>query len=136
MIISFSPDEEQLLNQIMDMLGKSHFELIERTEEAFIASSRMKFYPREQRIEIQSENLLLGRKQFALILLLARNPNRIFTKEEFYNYVWNDAVPVNVEETIRYHISDIRKKLYGLTGENFIETVWGIGYRFQEYKPV
>lgn len=41
-----------------------------------------------------------------------------------------DATPINVEETVRYHVSDIRRKLTEMSGKKFIETVWGIGYRF------
>lgn len=41
-----------------------------------------------------------------------------------------DTTPINVEETVRYHVSDIRRKLTEMSGKKFIETVWGIGYRF------
>lgn len=56
------------------------------------------------------------------------------TKEQIYSHVWNEIVPINVDETIRYHISEIRKKLNELADIDCIETVWGIGYRFKESK--
>lgn len=131
MVLSFNTGEEQLISQIIELLANEQFEVIEQ-KETIITCSKIKLHSREYRVEIDGNSLVLGRKQFALLYILAKNPNRIFTKEEIYDYVWNDAVPINVEETVRYHISDIRKKLNNLTGENFIETVWGIGYRFRE----
>lgn len=132
MIISFETDEEPIFNQIKNLLTNEQFEVIEHKEEGIVASSKMKLYTREHRVEINNNTMVLGRKQFALLLLLMKNSNRIFTKEEIYDYIWNDAVPINVAETVRYHISDIRKKLSNLCGDNFIQTVWGVGYRFCE----
>lgn len=132
MIISFENEEEDVLKQIVNLLVNQRFEVIEQESGFDISSSKLKFLPREHRIEVDSKNLVLGRKQFTLLLLLAKNPNKIFTKEEIYAYVWNDVIPINVEETIRYHVSVIRKKLSKLCGDNFIQTVWGIGYRFCE----
>lgn len=132
MIISFNNGEENVISQIMGLLTNESFEVIEQKENPSFTSSNMKLYSREHRIEIDNKILVLGRKQFALLSLLARNPNRIFTKEDLYSYVWSDLVPINVEETVRYHISDIRKKLNQLSKDSFIETIWGIGYRFRE----
>lgn len=132
MIISFNTGEEKVISQIMGLLVNKEFEIIEHKEESIVTSSKMKLFAREHRVEIENKTMLLGRKQFALLLLLAKSPNRIFTKEELYDYVWNDAIPINVEETIRYHISNLRKKMSRLCGENFIQTVWGVGYRYCE----
>lgn len=132
MIISFSSGEEKVISQIMELLNSKQFEVIEHKEESIITSLKIKLYSRENRVEVGNKNLVLGRRQFAMLCLLAKNPNRIFTKDEIYTYIWNDVVPINVEETVRYHISEIRKKMKKLCGENFIQTVWGIGYRFCE----
>lgn len=131
MIISFDSGEEQVIDRIMQLLSNEQIEVAEYHEESTVNSSKMKLFPRESRVEVDNRSLILGRRQFAVLLLLAKNPNRIFTKEEIYSYVWNDAVPINVEEAVRYHISDIRKKLSGMYKESFIETIWGIGYRFR-----
>ncbi|MCD7998796.1 MAG: winged helix-turn-helix domain-containing protein [Clostridiales bacterium] len=86
--------------------------------------------PQEYKVEQNGVSRTLGRRQFAILHLLARNPGRTFAKEQIYSHVWEEFAPINVDETIRYHIGEIRKALRELTGQDGIETVWGIGYRF------
>ena len=110
------------------------FQQINFSAESVLSFSNITIYPQECRIEINGESLTLSRRQFALLYLLARNVGRILTKEQIYSHVWDEIVPINVDETICYHISEIRKKLNELADIDCIETVWGIGYRFKESK--
>lgn len=70
----------------------------------------------------------ITRQEFAILELLLRHPKRVFSKEEIFEYAWEEAY-MGETKTLDVHISNIRKKVKELTDEEYIETVWGIGYR-------
>ena len=73
----------------------------------------------------------ITRQEFAILELLLRNPKRVFCKEDIFEYAWNEPY-MGETKTLDVHISNIRKKLKEVTAEEYIETVWGIGYRLHE----
>lgn len=85
-----------------------------------IRIDKEKFMVYRNETEIQ-----LARKEFELLALLASKPDRVFTREEILNRVWDDDVIVG-ERTIDVHIRKIREK----TGSDAIRTVKGVGYKF------
>jgi two-component system, OmpR family, alkaline phosphatase synthesis response regulator PhoP len=76
------------------------------------------------------ERLSLTATEFSLLKLLAGNPGRVFSREFLLEEVWgNDSVVF--DRTIDSHIQRLRKKLGGTDSPgDYIETVWGVGYRF------
>ncbi len=77
---------------------------------------------------LSKQPLNLTKSEFNILALLLRNPKRIFTKQDIYEAVWDDFY-VGTDNTINVHISNIRKKIRELTEEEYIETVWGIGFK-------
>lgn len=78
--------------------------------------------------EIGSYTLSFTKQEYKILELLMENPNRVFTKQDIYNYAWDD-IYIGEDKTINMHISNIRKKLKAATDEEYIETVWGIGFK-------
>lgn len=72
----------------------------------------------------------LTRQEFAILELLLEHPGQVFSKEAIFTYAWQEEY-MGETKTLDVHISNIRKKLKGLTDKEYIQTVWGIGYRFQ-----
>lgn len=70
--------------------------------------------------------LALTTREYALLQLLAENPNRVFTRDDLLSHVWGDEVVVT-ERTVDVHIKNLRQKI-GPDGD-LIETVRGVGYR-------
>ncbi len=71
------------------------------------------------------KEIILAKKEFELLFLLASKPGKVFTREEIFKTVWgNDVIVVN--RTIDVHIRKIREKV----GEDYIKTIKGIGYKF------
>lgn len=70
----------------------------------------------------------LTKQEFAILELLIKNPKRAFTKEEIFEYAWEEPY-IGETKTLDVHISNIRKKIKTLTQVDCIETVWGIGYK-------
>ena len=81
-------------------------------------------------VTVRNERIPLTATEFSLLRLLASNPGRVFSREFLLEEVWgNDAVVF--DRTIDSHIQRLRKKLGGPESPgDYIETVWGVGYRF------
>lgn len=71
----------------------------------------------------------LTRKEFDLLFCLASHPGQVLGREQLYSYVWDTDTSFNVDEVVKAHIKTLRKKL-SLSHQNYIENVWGVGYRF------
>ena len=70
----------------------------------------------------------ITKQEFAILELLLRNPKQVFSKEDIFEYAWDEPY-MGETKTLDVHISNIRKKIKQVTSEEYIETVWGIGYR-------
>ena len=68
------------------------------------------------------------KQEYAILELLMRNPKQVFSKEDIFEYAWEEPY-IGETKTLDVHISNIRKKLKAVTSEEYIEIVWGIGYR-------
>ncbi len=83
----------------------------------------------ERTVFYNETEIILSKIEFDLLEFLMRNANQVFDRERIYDAVWGfDAV--GDSKVVKEHISKIRAKLQGVTGQNYIETVWGVGYRW------
>jgi DNA-binding response OmpR family regulator len=81
-------------------------------------------------VYLNEEPLLLTSKEEDLLYLLAKNPFRTFTKSELYEHIWQQD-DMDGNNTVTVHIKSLRTKLQDETrSAKFIQTVWGVGYRF------
>lgn len=70
----------------------------------------------------------ITKQEFAILELLVKHPKQVFSKEEIFEYAWEEHY-MGETKTLDVHISNIRKKIKAVSNEEYIETVWGIGYR-------
>lgn len=78
----------------------------------------------------QGQHVALTATEFSLLRILASNPNRVFSREYLLEEVWGNDATV-FDRTVDSHIQRLRKKIGGSGGPgDYIETVWGVGYRF------
>lgn len=89
-------------------------------------------------ILVQGQPIDLQRKEFDIFSFLASHPNQVLTRDQIFERIWGTEVAFHVDATVRYHITNLRKKL-AVAGKNYIKTEWGLGYKFipvgEEYKP-
>ncbi len=84
-----------------------------------------------RRIWVHEEEKPFTTKEFDLLTFLAENPNRVFTKEELFREIW-DMESIGDIATVTVHIKKIREKIEINTAKpQYIETIWGVGYRFK-----
>ena len=75
-------------------------------------------------------SIKLTAKEMQLLELFLKNPKKTFTKANLYETVWQDEY-IYDDNTINVHMSNLRSKLKKASGTEFIETVWGIGYKLK-----
>lgn len=73
----------------------------------------------------------ITKQEFAILELLMAHPRQVFAKEDIFEYAWDEPY-IGETKTLDVHISNIRKKIKKLTDDEYIETVWGIGYKMKE----
>ena len=84
-----------------------------------------------RRVTIDGEEKQFTTKEFDLLTFLAENPNHVFTKEELFREIW-DMDSIGDIATVTVHIKKIREKIeYDTSKPQYIETIWGVGYRFK-----
>lgn len=77
---------------------------------------------------VEERSLELTKHEFRILELLMMRPDKVFSKQEIYDYAWEDYY-IGEDKTVNVHISNIRKKLKAETEKEYIETVWGIGFK-------
>ncbi|WP_440896552.1 response regulator transcription factor [Amphibacillus sp. Q70] len=77
---------------------------------------------------LKNEEIPLTRQEFKILELLLSHPNKVFSKQEIYDYAWGNFY-MGEDKTINVHISNIRQKLKRVVDTEYIDTVWGVGFR-------
>ena len=84
-----------------------------------------------RRVFVNGEEKVFTTKEFDLLTFLAEHPNHVFTKDELFKEIW-DMDSIGDIATVTVHIKKIREKIeYDTSKPQYIETIWGVGYRFK-----
>ena len=84
-----------------------------------------------RRVYVDGEEKIFTTKEFDLLTFLAENPNHVYTKEELFREIW-DMDSIGDIATVTVHIKKIREKIeFDTAKPQYIETIWGVGYRFK-----
>lgn len=102
------------------------FRRLQKEEEKIIKIGNLTIDPTRYMVSIDGTDIILAKKEFELLLLLASKPGRVFLRNEILNQVWGTDVIVG-DRTIDVHIRKIRQKL----GIECVTTVKGVGYKFE-----
>ena len=84
-----------------------------------------------RRVFVDGEEKILTGKEFDLLLFLAEHPNHVYTKDELFKEVW-EMDPMGDTSSVTVYIKKIREKIEADPSKpQYIETIWGVGYRFK-----
>lgn len=98
------------------------------------AYKNLSLNPENLELRIGDGKLTVAQKEYQIMALLINHPNKIFTKENLYERVWQENY-LGGENTLNVHLSNLRKKLKAADPEtDYIETVWGMGIRLAKEK--
>lgn len=135
MIKPFSPAELvarvkshiQRYNRIRNSLGPAV------KLEAKIVAGSLEILLDSHQVFLGGSEVSLTPREYDILVLLASSPNRVFTKEEVFESIWG-IDSLGETSTIMVHINRLRAKIdKQFQGEEYIDTVWGVGYRFHKW---
>ena len=91
---------------------------------------------KKQRIAlIDGQEVRLTAKEYQILLLFMEHPGQVFSSEQIYEHVWNEAADFAVENTVMVHIRHIREKIeIDTKNPRYVKVVWGIGYKMEKYE--
>ena len=126
----FSPSE--LVARVKAHLNRYERLVSSNVEENSIIEIRgIKIDKTARRVWVNGEEKNFTSREFDLLAFLAENPNHVFTKEELFRKIW-DMDSVGDIATVTVHIKKIREKIEVNSAKpQYIETIWGVGYRFK-----
>lgn len=79
-------------------------------------------------LDVNGNQVSLTAQEYKIMELFLKNPGKVFSKNEIYEYAWDDYY-MGEDKTIYVHISNIRQKMKKYTENEYIETVWGLGFK-------
>lgn len=88
----------------------------------------LKMNRKTYQVFVGDQEIKLTRQEFKILECMLKNQGHVFSKQELYDYAWDEPF-IGEDKAISVHISNIRKKIKVLTDEEYIETVWGIGFK-------
>ncbi|MDO5039149.1 response regulator transcription factor [Clostridium sp.] len=100
-------------------------------EEVVLRYKEIELDKEKLEVKVKGELIPLTAKELSILKLLLENPNKVFTKANLFESVWNEEF-LGDDNTINVHISNIRSKINKIDKENdYIKTIWGIGFKLQ-----
>lgn len=106
----------------------------EMLPDKIFAYKNLSLNPENLELRIGDAKLTVAQKEYQIMALLINHPNKIFTKENLYERVWQENY-LGGENTLNVYLSNLRKKLKAADPEtDYIETVWGMGIRLAKEK--
>lgn len=134
MILTFEDTEEKIVDSILSVIDTG---IVKYNEINSGMTQQLKFVDMcidtSRRLIIRNEKeIALTFIEFEILHLLARNPGRVFSKEQIYDVVWKEPYSGDYN-IVMSHIRNIREKIEDNPSKPvYIQTVWGVGYRFNK----
>lgn len=104
---------------------------IAQNKDETIETDGLKLFTNRNKVEFNDDEIKLTGKEYEILKLLMKNPDRIYTIEMIYEMVWDEVFTYNAKNTVMVHIKNLRNKLIKACGDACIHTEWGRGYRFE-----
>ena len=125
----FSPSE--LVARVKAHLSRYERLIGGREKNEVIEIRGLKIDKTARRVWVNDEEKQFTTKEFDLLTFLAENPNHVFTKDELFRKIWG-MDSIGDIATVTVHIKKIREKIeLDSSRPQYIETIWGVGYRFK-----
>lgn len=134
MVLSFSDEEEDIYQRMMQIISNSkNFEWCNMLQEANnIHIGELTVDLSKRSVVMGNTEVMLTNREFEILYLLASSPGRVFSKEQIYDLVWEEPYSGDYN-IVMSHIRNIREKIEDNPSKPFyIQTVWGVGYRFNK----
>ena len=131
LLLSFDGDEENLIESVISILDAGREKFIFQKMN-LKSNLQHKGIMLDLEVMRNNDKIALTYTEFEILQLLAQNPGRVFSKEQIYDMVWQEPYSGDYN-IVMSHISHIREKIEDDPSHPvYIQTVWGVGYKFNE----
>lgn len=124
----FSTEELLARIQVQLRIKRNSKENVRKTE---LTYKQMVLNQENHTIHIGKNPIYLTKTEYAIVKQLLLNPKQVVTKSKLLDFISQDTLDCD-ENSLKVHISNIRKKIRKVTEEEYIESVWGIGFKMHE----
>lgn len=135
-ILQIEDNDEELYNQIINLIKESKRivkDITHETDVGVLTYPGLRIERYGYRVYLGNTEVKLSSFEFKLLYFLASSPGQVFTKEQIYQYLYNDEGERDSKNSIYCLVKSIRKKLNdSSTTSKYIRTIRGIGYKFCE----
>lgn len=99
-----------------------------------IIFKEIKLLPAEREVLVHNQRVSLTKKEYDLLLYFVSNQNRVISKSSIAEHLWGDYMDMaDSYDFIYAHLKNLRKKILNLGGGDYIQTVYGVGYKFTQF---
>ena len=133
LVLTFEDSEEEILNHIISCVsaGSRAYQVVENVKKN-LSFNGLEIDDINRLVRKQKQEIDLTFTEFEILYLLANNPGRVFSKEQIYDIVWKESYSGDYN-IVMSHIRNIREKIEDNPSKPvYIQTVWGVGYRFNK----
>ena len=117
-------NQQEVVARVEVQLRKSSLHLLPTTKMVW---RKLTMNTEKLSVSLNQQELQLTNAEFDILSLFMRNPERAFSKKDIYESIWKGTY-FGDDNTISVHISNLRKKIAELTSDEYIKTIWGIGF--------
>ena len=122
----------ELLARVKAVLRRADIKEIKEKDTSSIIAEGLKIDVDKRKVGLNGHKIELSPKEFELLVLMASNPGRNYTRSELLNMIWGYNFE-GYEHTVNSHINRLRAKIESdMANPTFILTTWGVGYKFNE----
>lgn len=122
-------EKQELLARVEAQLRRAgSYSGQESQQKECLVCGDLRLYPQACAAELKGQEIVLTTHEFKILEVMMAHPSKVFSKEGLYQSVWNNGY-YGEDNAVSVHVSNIRKKLAAVSEEEYIKTVWGIGYK-------
>lgn len=121
-------NKEETINSYKGVEATSSDTEQERNEKQILRCKNLVMNVYSMVVEVEGSSIEFTQREFQILKTMLDTPKKVFSKEALYEAVWKQGY-YGEDNTISMHISNIRKKIESVSTEEYISTVWGIGYK-------
>lgn len=133
-ILHLDTSNEEIYTKMLEVINGSGYQVqtISPEKNMILHIKDLEIIPENYQVFRDGKEIFLTGKEFEILILLAKNRGRVFSKEQIYDAVWNNEYVFD-ERNMTAYINKIRRKIEPDPAHpRYIITVWGVGYKFNE----
>lgn len=121
-------EKEEVIARVNGALRRYRRHMGGADSAAAIHYKKLVLYPEAREVRVDGQPLALTGHEFDILYLLVQNPSKVYSRESLYEQVWQGGY-YGEDNTVNVHVSNLRKKIAAADEEEYIKTVWGIGFK-------